>query len=153
MTILCAISSSIKVFSGQIISPVFGSTISWHEKRPTNLSNNGTIAFFWPGSLTSSTNVPWSVPQSSSRIITSWETSTNLLVKYPESAVFNAVSAPPLRAPWVAIKNSETVKPSRKHDLIGNSIVSPDGLDIKPRRPDNCKKLDMLPRAPESLII
>ena len=51
------------------------------------------------------------------------------------------------------MKNSETERPSRKHDLIGNSIASPEGLDISPRIPTNCKKLDVLPRAPEALII
>ena len=40
-----------------------------------------------------------SVPQSSSRTITSWATSTSRRVRYPESAVRSAVSASPLRAP------------------------------------------------------
>jgi hypothetical protein len=40
-----------------------------------------------------------SVLQSSSVITTSCATSTILLVKYPDSAVFNAVSTIPLRLP------------------------------------------------------
>ena len=37
----------------------------------------------------------------------------------------------------VAIKNSTTLIPSRKHDLTGNSIVSPDVLPMRPRIPAN----------------
>ena len=48
--------------------------------------------------------IPLDVPQSSSLKTKSWATSTNLLVKYPEFAVLRAVSAKPLRAPWVEIK-------------------------------------------------
>ena len=96
---------------------------------------------------------PLSVPQSSSVIITSCATSTKRLVKYPESAVFKAVSVDPLRAPCVEIKNSDAVKPSLNEDLIGSSIVSPFGFDINPRIPTNCVKLEILPRAPESDIM
>ena len=45
--------------------------------------------------------LPSSVPQSSSRVMTSCATSTRRRVRYPESAVRRAVSARPLRAPWV----------------------------------------------------
>ena len=50
-------------------------------------------------------------------------------------AVFNAVSARPLRAPWVELKYSKTVKPSLKFEIIGVSIISPEGFAIKPRIP------------------
>ena len=36
-------------------------------------------------------------------IVKSWATSQSLLVKYPELAVFNAVSAKPFRAPCVEL--------------------------------------------------
>ena len=39
------------------------------------------------------------------------ETSTSLRVRYPEFAVFNAVSASPLRAPCVEEKYSRPFKP------------------------------------------
>ena len=41
------------------------------------------------------TSTPSSVPQSNSLTMTLWETSTSLLVRYPESAVRSAVSARP----------------------------------------------------------
>ena len=50
-------------------------------------------------SIIASTVMPSSVPQSSDVITTSCETSTSLLVKYPEFAVLSAVSARPFRAP------------------------------------------------------
>ena len=71
-----------------------------------------------------------SVPQSSSRMVTSWHTSTRRRVRYPESAVRSAVSARPLRAPCVEMKNSRTERPSMKLDLIGRSMISPFGFDI-----------------------
>ena len=102
---------------------------------------------------------PRSVPQSSSLIITSWDTSTRRRVKYPASAVFNAVSAKPLRAPWVEIKYSNTESPSLKFERIGFSIICPPsapafcGFAIKPRIPDNWRICSLEPRAPESSII
>ena len=42
----------------------------------------------------------------------------------------SAVSARPLRAPWVEMKNSSTERPSMKLDLMGRSMISPFGLDI-----------------------
>ena len=47
---------------------------------------------------TPSTQTPWVVPQSSSRMMSSWATSWRRRVRYPESAVRSAVSARPLRA-------------------------------------------------------
>ena len=78
-------------------SSVIGSYTSFNDVLPTILSSNvsTTSSFFFNGS----TVIPRSVPQSSELTITSCETSTNLLVKYPASAVFKAVSAKPLRAP------------------------------------------------------
>ena len=68
--------------------------------------------------------IPLSTPQSLSTTMTSCETSTNLLVRYPDSAVFNAVSVEPFLAPWVEIKNSETVRPSL------NEALTHAGLDF-----------------------
>ena len=92
-------------------------------------------------------------PQSSSVIITSWATSTNLLVKYPELAVLRAVSANPFLAPCVELKYSNTDKPSLKFDIIGVSIISPEGLAIKPLIAANCFIWAVEPLAPESAII
>ena len=69
--------------------------------------------------------LPSSVPQSSSRVMTSWATSTRRRVRYPESAVRSAVSARPLRAPWVEMKYSRTVMPSRKLLRTGTSMIRP----------------------------
>ncbi len=94
-----------------------------------------------------------SVPQSSSRTITSCATSTRRRVRYPESAVRSAVSARPLRAPWVEMKYSSTVRPSRKLEVIGRGMVSPLGLDTRPRMPAICRTCMVLPRAPEFTAI
>ena len=94
-----------------------------------------------------------SVPQSSWRMITSWETSTRRRVRYPESAVRSAVSARPLRAPWVEMKYSSTVRPSMKLALIGRSMISPFGLAIRPRMPASWRICENEPRAPELAIM
>ena len=47
-------------------------------------------------------------------MVKSWATSQSLLVKYPELAVFNAVSAKPFLAPCVELKYSRAVNPSLK---------------------------------------
>src|SRR5437763_237358 len=96
---------------------------------------------------------PRSVPQSSSRMMTSCETSTSRRVRYPESAVRSAVSARPLRAPWVEMKNSSTDRPSRKLALIGRGMISPLGLATRPRMPAICRICIMFPRAPEPTIM
>ena len=80
--------------------------------------------------------------------MTSWETSTRRRVRYPESAVFRAVSARPLRAPWVEMKYSSTESPSKKLLLIGRSIVSPFGLFMQPRIPASWRICLKEPRAP-----
>ena len=94
-----------------------------------------------------------SVPQSSSRMMTSWATSTSRRVRYPESAVRSAVSASPLRAPCVEMKYSSTVRPSRKLDLIGRGMISPFGLATSPRMPATWRICIAFPRAPELAIM
>ena len=115
---------------------VSGSIISSAEDLPricspivSIISEPSTIVFLI---------IPSFVPQSYSVIITSCATSTNLLVKYPELAVFNAVSASPFLAPCVELKYSKTDKPSLKLEIIGVSIISPEGLAIKPLIAANC---------------
>ena len=90
------------------------------------------------------------VPQSSMFITESIDTSHNLLVKYPELAVFKAVSARPFLAPWVDIKYWRTDKPSLKFAVIGVSIIDPSGLDINPLMPESCLIWAGEPLAPES---
>src|SRR6202789_165173 len=80
-------------------------------------------------------------------MITFCEASTSLWVRYPESAVLRAVSARPLRAPWVELKYSSTDRPSRKLALMGVSMISPEGLAIKPRIPPNWRIWSTEPRA------
>ena len=138
-------------------SPVIGSYTSCKDVLPTILSFrfSTTSSFFFRDD----TDIPLKVPQSCSVIITSCETSTSLLVKYPASAVFNAVSASPFLAPCVEIKYSKIESPSLKFDRIGFSIISPPpavdflGFAIKPLMPVNCLICSLDPRAPESSII
>ncbi len=85
--------------------------------------------------------MPSEVPQSSSMTMTSCATSTSRRVRYPESAVFSAVSARPLRAPCVEMKYCSTERPSRKFAVIGVSMTSPEGLDIKPAHPGELANL------------
>ena len=99
------------------------------------------------------TVIPSFVPQSSSMTMTSCATSTSRRVRYPESAVFNAVSARPLRAPWVEMKYCSTERPSRKFAVMGVSMTSPEGLDISPRIPASCRTCSLEPRAPESAMM
>ena len=103
--------------------------------------------------MKSLTTTPWSVPQSASRTIISWETSTKRRVKYPESAVFKAVSAEPLRAPCVDKKNSATLSPSIKFERIGISTGVPSGLAMIPRIPATWVKFEILPRALEFIMM
>ena len=95
---------------------------------------------------------PCLVPQSIWHTNTFWATSASLRVRYPESAVLSAVSARPLRAPCVELKYSSTLMPSRALALMGVSMISPDGLLIRPRIPASCWIWLTLPRAPESHI-
>ena len=64
-----------------------------------------------------------------------------------------AVSARPLRAPWVERKYSSTVSPSRKLDRIGSSMIRPEGSAIRPRIPAIWEICWMLPLAPELAIM
>jgi hypothetical protein len=68
-------------------------------------------------------------------------------------AVFNAVSASPLRAPCVEMKYCRTFSPSRKLAVIGVSMIEPSGLAIRPRMPASWRICATEPRAPESAII
>src|SRR4029450_12612616 len=61
--------------------------------------------------------------------------------------------ARPLRAPWVELKYSSTLKPSLKFEMIGVSMISPDGLVIRPRMPASRFICVVDPRAPECPII
>ncbi len=65
----------------------------------------------------------------------------------------SAVSARPLRAPWVEMKYSSTVRPSMKLALIGRSMISPFGLAIRPRMPASWRICLNDPRAPELAIM
>ena len=65
----------------------------------------------------------------------------------------SAVSARPLRAPCVELKYSSTDSPSLKLEMIGVSMISPDGLAIRPRMPASCLICAAEPRAPESAIM
>ena len=103
--------------------------------------------------ITARTVKPLDVPQSSILTIQSCATSTSRRVRYPELAVFSAVSARPLRAPWVELKYSRTFRPSLNDEMIGVSIISPDGLAISPRIPASCLICAAEPRAPECAII
>ena len=104
-------------------------------------------------SIIADTVIPFKVPQSSPVMIISWATSIRRRVRYPASAVFKAVSAKPFLAPCVEIKYSKTVNPSRKFAVIGLSIISPEGLAMRPRIPANCLICNFEPLAPESAII
>ena len=79
--------------------------------------------------------------------------STRRRVRYPELAVLSAVSARPLRAPCVEMKYWCTVSPSRKFDVMGVSMISPEGLAIRPRMPASCRICCLLPRAPLSAMM
>ena len=94
-----------------------------------------------------------SVPQSSTMTTQSCDTSTRRRVRYPEFAVLSAVSARPLRAPWVELKYSRTVRPYLKFEMIGVSMISPEGLAIRPRMPASCFICAGEPRPPEWLIM
>ncbi len=65
----------------------------------------------------------------------------------------SAVSASPLRAPWVEMKYSSTVRPSMKLALIGRSMISPFGLAMRPRMPASWRICENEPRAPELAIM
>ena len=146
-----ASTSTISSLAGARVSPVNGSTTSSSGTRPRMRSRSGWMIS--PPSTSGVTQMPLMVPQSSSVTIMSWATSTKRRVRYPESAVLSAVSANPLRAPWVEMKYCRTVSPSRKLAVIGVSMISPDGLAIRPRMPASCRICWRLPRAPESAIM
>ncbi len=119
--------------------------------RPMMRSRSGSRMS--PPSTIAVTTIPSSVPQSSSITMTSCATSTSRRVRYPESAVFSAVSARPLRAPCVEMKYCSTERPSRKFAMIGVSMISPEGFAIRPRMPASCRICCFDPRAPESAMM
>ena len=144
-------SGVISVSLSTINSPVVGFTMSWSAYLPISLSCSFSI--IWFPSFMSVISIPSVVPQSCSLTIISWATSTNLLVKYPESAVLKAVSAKPFLAPCEEIKYSRTSSPSLKQDLIGISTALPDVLAISPRIPAIWRNWFMLPLAPDWAIM
>ena len=119
--------------------------------RPRALSDKLTTTF--PPSKISDNSINPGFSQLTLVIVKSWATSQSLLVKYPELAVFKAVSAKPFLAPCVELKYSKAVKPSLKLDVIGLSIISPEGFAIKPLIPANCFIWAAEPLAPLSAII
>ena len=141
----------ISVFVSAITSFVFGLIISSSGYLPSNLSAN--FSTVWLPSLISATSIPSCVPQSCSLTIISCETSTSLLVKYPESAVLKAVSASPFLAPCAEMKYSSASSPSLNDDVIGISTVLPVVLAIRPRIPAICLNWFILPLAPDSDIM
>ena len=64
----------------------------------------------------------------------------------------SAVSARPLRAPWLEMKYSSTLIPSRRFERIGRSMIRPDGSAISPRMPASWWTWVTEPRAPEFVI-
>ena len=70
-------------------------------------------------------------------------------MRYPEFAVFKAVSARPFRAPCVEVKYCNTESPSRKLEVMGVSMISPEGLAMRPRMPASWRIWSWLPRDPE----
>ena len=143
--------SSISVPRLTTIVPVAGSLMSSAAVRPRmRMPSEATTC---PESMIARALMPPLVLQSSVVMIESCATSTRRRVRYPEFAVFSAVSARPLRAPWVELKYSSTVRPSLKFEMIGLSMISPDGLAIRPRMPASCFICAGEPRAPECAIM
>ena len=144
--------SSIISFFFIKMSPVSGFFTSFAATLPRALSDKLTIMF--PPSKTSVSLIdPHFISHLGFVIVKSWATSHNLRVKYPELAVFKAVSAKPFLAPCVELKYSRAVRPSLKFEVIGDSIISPDGFAIKPLIPANCFIWAADPLAPLSAII
>src|SRR6266702_493389 len=133
-SIFWASSSAISVPAWTMISPVNGSRMSSAATRPSTRSRSDWMMS--PPSTSGAASMYLTVPQSYSETMTSCDTSTRRRVRYPESAVLSAVSARPLRAPWVEVKYSSTVSPSRKFEVIGVSMISPEGLAMRPRMPE-----------------
>jgi len=70
--------------------------------------------------------MPRSVAQSWARTMTSWDTSTSA-GQVPGVGGAQGGVGQPLRAPWVEMKYSSTVRPSRKLARIGRGMMSPRG--------------------------
>ena len=149
-SMISSLRSTRRVGSSPFLVATRGSGSGAAASRPTRR--------FWKAPFSSLDSLrmiqlPSSVPQSSSRVMTSWATSTRRRVRYPESAVRRAVSARPLRAPWVEMKYSRTVMPSRKLLRTGTSMIRPDGSAISPRMAPSWPMLPLFPRAPDAVII
>ena len=128
-----------------------GSITSELSTLPIILSAKLSICV--PFSTISVTSIPSCVPQSCIVTLTFCATSISFRVRYPAFAVLSAVSARPLRAPWVEMKYSFTFRPSLKFEVIGVSMIEPSGLLIRPLMPASCLICSALPRAPLSAII
>src|SRR5579875_590305 len=83
------------------------------------------------------------------------ETALRAAILFGDDRVLRDVdeSARPLRAPCVELKYSSTVNPSLKFEMIGVSMISPEGFAIRPRMPASCLICAAEPRAPLSAII
>ena len=134
-------------------SPLIGCLISSAVDLPNILSAKLTITL--PPSIISVSGIEsfGLAPQYVFVIAISCATSQSLLVKYPEFAVFKAVSASPFLAPCVELKYSKAVRPSLKFAVIGVSMISPEGFAINPLIPANCFICAAEPLAPESAIM
>jgi len=145
---ILTLSSVISSLEETRTSPVYGSTTSSSAMRPRIRSPSRSMIS--PPSTSAVISMPSIVPQSKSAMMASCATSTRRRVRYPEFAVLSAVSARPLRAPWVEMKYWRTERPSRKFVVIGVSMISPDGLAMRPRMPASWRICCAEPRAPES---
>ena len=139
------------VLRGTMMAVPAGSRTSSAVVRPRmRVASDATTE---PASMIARTLMPDIVPQSKIVMIESCATSTRRRVRYPEFAVLSAVSASPLRAPWVELKYSITDSPSLKLEMIGVSMISPEGLAIRPRMPASWRIWAGDPRAPECDIM
>ena len=87
-------------------SPVFGSSMSSAVVRPSTRS--ASEAMTAPPWTIAASRAPL-VPQSSSMITAFWRHVDKTAGQVTRFAVLSAVSARPLRAPWVELKYSRTV--------------------------------------------
>ncbi len=101
--------------------------------RPSTRSPSGSTTS--PPSMCGVISRPSSVPQSISVTTRSWRHVNQTTGQVTGVRGFQAVSARPLRAPWVEMKYCSTFRPSRKFAVIGVSIMEPSGLAIRPRIP------------------
>ena len=129
---------------------VFLETIFSAAYLPINRSaNKAVLTPSW-----AEIKIPSFVPQSSALTITSWETSTNLRVKYPALAVLRAESVKPFLEPRAEATYSKIESPCLKFPLIGSSTIFPIGSIIRPLMAESCFSCSFPALAPsESIII